>query len=140
MAHRRQEKLGQASRAEDVDLELVSSLVEQNVLDRPVKAETGIVDQDIDTATFRQNCADGSLDLVVVGNIHLQGTRADFLQICHLVDASCGHVDPEAVGDEALGNFLAHAGGCTGYKCCFLAVVDHVCLSVREITDRASPA
>ena len=54
----RSDELDQAAQTEQVDLELAAGLVDRDVLDSPVGAVTGVVDQHVDAAGLLDDVGD----------------------------------------------------------------------------------
>jgi len=65
VAHGGQNQLGEVGKAEKIDLELVSGILQGDVLNRPVQPETRVVDQDVNASPGLQDPAYGLL--VVLG-------------------------------------------------------------------------
>ena len=106
--------MGEASQAEDVDLELAAGLVDRDVLDGPVGAVAGVVDQDVDAAGLLQDAVDAGAHGGVVGHVH--GQRADAIggQGLETVGTTGRTVDDVAQRLELADGVLADAGGGTG--------------------------
>jgi len=109
-AHRRQQQLRQPTGAEDVHLELVSRLIQTDLLHRPIEAEAGIVDQHVHAARLRRDALDRGHDLRLAGEVHAKRLRAEPTEVFHFGDAAGGDIDLVAVGHQPFRDFLAHAG------------------------------
>ena len=116
-AHVRGDQLGEATQAEDVDLELTAGLVDRDVLDGPVGAVAGVVDQDVDAAGLLQDAVHAGGHRGVVGHVH--GQRADTVggQGLEAVGAAGRTVDDVAQRLEFASSVLADAGGGAGDEC-----------------------
>ena len=110
----RGDELGEAPQTEDVDLELAAGLVDRDVLDGPVGAVAGVVDQDVDAAGLLQDAVHAGVHGGVVGHVH--GQRADAVsgQGLETVSAAGGAVDDVAQRLELAGGVLANTGGGAG--------------------------
>ena len=72
-AHVRQNELGELCEAEEVHFELVTGVVERDVLDGPVEAEAGVVDEDVDPPLGLDDPAHGLLVVRAHRDVHLDG-------------------------------------------------------------------
>jgi hypothetical protein len=89
----RQHELGQAGRAEQVDLELVAGLVEGDVLGGAVESEPGVVDQDVDPALPVEDRPHGPLQVGVLGHVHRQRVAAGVADGVQALDPAGAAVD-----------------------------------------------
>jgi hypothetical protein len=69
-AHVRRHQLGQPGEPEDVHVELTPGLVERHVLDRAVRAVTGVVDQDVDPPLLLDDPGDAGNHRGIVCDVH----------------------------------------------------------------------
>jgi hypothetical protein len=114
LAHVRQDELGQPSRAEDVDLELVASLVHRDVLNRAVGAVAGVVHEHVNATRVGNDLFDSGLQRGVVGDVHGDGVDARLGEVVRALDAAGGGVDGVAGLGEFEGGGFADAGGGAG--------------------------
>lgn len=76
--------------AEHICFELPSHEVEGNLLQRPILAIAGVVDENADRAEFALDCFDRALARGLVSDIERQRAAADGAQIAESGDVSRG--------------------------------------------------
>ena len=111
--HVRQDELGEVREAEQVDLELVSRVVERDVLDGSIEAEARVVDQNVNPSFRFDDAAHGPLVVLALRDVHLDRGDAVFGQVVHAVRPASAGVDGVAPAGQQDRGFPAHAGGCS---------------------------
>ena len=81
----RHDELGEVREAEQVAHELVSRLVERDVLDGAVEAEARVVDQNVDPSFGIDDAAHGPLVVPALRDVHSDRGDAVFGQVVHAV-------------------------------------------------------
>ena len=96
----------QPHRAEHVDVELTTGFLQWHVLDRSIRAVTGIVDQHVEASRLVDDPGDAGPHLVVVGDVHHQRTDSGRGQGFEPVEAAGGAVDDDAGCRQGAGGCL----------------------------------
>src|SRR2546430_380074 len=87
LLHVRENSLGDVVRARQVDLDVaVPELVDLPFQGGDVVQGGGVVDEDVDLAEFLDHVLDDLMDLLAVGDVHLDGSRLT----THLADLAAG--------------------------------------------------
>ena len=112
--HVRQDELGEMGEAEEVHLELVAGLVDGDVLDGPVEAEAGVVDEDVDPPFAVDDLANGPLVVGGLADVHLHGDDAVVGQLGEPVGPPGAGVHRVALPSHQDRRLPPYAGGCAG--------------------------
>ena len=108
-SHVGEDELGQPRNAEQVHLELVPGVVQRRFLHRAEQSEAGVVDEDVDAASFRVDPVDAGNEVFFPGDVHLEGDGSQGSEVSHLLDSACGGIDSVALFEEPHGGVLAYA-------------------------------
>jgi hypothetical protein len=106
----------QTDRAEDVDIELGTRLLERHILDRTIRAVASVVDQHVDASGHGNDAVDASLHRSVVGHVQGQDIDSGLCKITHPIHASRGRIHGVAEAFEFEGGSGADAGRRAGYE------------------------
>ena len=109
LSHVGEDELGQPRNPEQVHLELVPGVVQRRLLHRAEQSEAGVVDEDVDAASFRADPLDAGNEIFFPGDVHLEGDGSQVFEVSHLLDSACGGIDSVALLKEAYGGVLAYA-------------------------------
>ncbi len=110
----RQHQLREPRHAEQVDFKLVTGIGQGRIFHRAVHAEARVVDQHVDAAMAGRDGLHNREDVSIHRNVHLQRYRTQGPQVFHLRHATGRDVDHQALLQQPLGRFFAHAGRCAG--------------------------
>ena len=112
--HVRQDELGEVRQAEEVHLELVAGLVDGDLLDRPVEAEAGVVDEDVDPALVRDDPVHDPFVVLGCRDVHPDGGDAVVGEVGHALQAPGSGVHGVALLTQQDRGLPAHARRCPG--------------------------
>lgn len=111
LAHVRQNFLGQTDQSKEIDVELAAAIRNGSLLGRPRNGKARVIDEDVNAIVlFLEDALDSLNDLLLIGNVHLDGVCAGLDKVLHAIDATRGSAHNMTAPDQSQGGVFANPG------------------------------